>query len=73
MSTVEIICAVAVAVQAVGLTGIVLAINALREDIVTTRIITVPESIFADMESPPRFAKKTVRVPMTIVEPGAEG
>ena len=55
----------ALTVQAVALTCLIVEIRRLREDIVTTRIITVPESIFSSDDSPPIFARKTVVVPLS--------
>lgn len=65
MTMIEIILAVGVLVHAMGLIGVVVAINLLRDDIVVTRIITVPESIFSDIDPPLNFARKTAVVPMT--------
>ncbi|WP_168072833.1 hypothetical protein [Caulobacter sp. SSI4214] len=65
MSALELILAIGVAVQAVGLMCLFWAVNRLREEIVVTRIITLPEAAFADVDPPMMFARKTVVSPMT--------
>jgi len=56
------------AVHALGMIGIVLSINRLREDIVVTRILTLPEEALSDLEPRPRFARKTVVAPLVSPE-----
>jgi len=60
----EMLIASALIVQAAALTCLVVEIRRLREDIVTTRIITVPEAIFSSDDPAPNFARKTVVVPL---------